>query len=297
MTEPWVEKYRPNEFDNIVLEKNNQHFFQEIMNQNYIPNMLFYGPPGTGKTTTILSLIQSYQKKNGGINHGLVIHLNASDERGVDTIRTQLYSFVHTKPFYVSGTKFVILDEVDSMTKNAQEALSCMLHTHIPVCFCLICNYISKIEDTLQSMFIKIKFNKLPRQKVIDFLTTIVDEEKLTYTKRQLECIQSMYGSDIRSMINYIQMNQDKPDEPIHYEVWDKLEEQLKECSIDDNTRYMYELSKKYNMDIKQLLKDFLYYLITKKEKQINLSNVEILFHTQSIQPDHMIKYLLYALN
>ena len=66
---PWVEKYRPTEFDNIVLDPMNRTIFNKILEKDYFPNLLFYGPPGTGKTTTIINLIHSYQKKHNQIMH------------------------------------------------------------------------------------------------------------------------------------------------------------------------------------------------------------------------------------
>jgi GTPase SAR1 family protein len=75
--------------------------------------LLLYGPPGTGKTTTIVNLINAYQNKLGFKNKDLIIHLNASDERGIDIIRNQISFFVNSKPLFHSGMKFVILDEVD----------------------------------------------------------------------------------------------------------------------------------------------------------------------------------------
>ena len=88
---PWVEKYRPTEFDNIVLDPMNRTIFNKILEKDYFPNLLFYGPPGTGKTTTIINLIHSYQKKHNQVSRGTIIHLNASDERGIDIIRNQIY--------------------------------------------------------------------------------------------------------------------------------------------------------------------------------------------------------------
>lgn len=287
--EPWVEKYRPSSFDTIVLEETNQLLFQKMLEQEYIPNMLFYGPPGTGKTTTILNLIQSFQEKKGEVNPGLVIHLNASDERGIDTIRSQIYSFVHTKPFFSKGKKFVILDEVDSMTKSAQQALSYLLHTPVTVSFCLICNYISKIEDTLQTLFIKIKFNALPIPIMLDFLETIVKKEGIAYTRAHLEGIQRMYGSDIRSMINYLQTNQYNPSLPIQTEVW----ETMYTLSLEETTTYLQELSTLHNMDPKHLLKEYVYYLAL--HKSIPMSALELAFHT-SLSTEVMIRYLLYVI-
>ena len=132
MSIPWVEKYRPQSFDNIVLDPMNRIIFENIIKQNNIPNLIFYGPPGTGKTTTIINLINKYQEKYNQRNKGLMIHLNASDERGIDVIRNQINSFVNTKTLFTNGIKFIILDEVDYMTKNAQQALRCLIQNYYP---------------------------------------------------------------------------------------------------------------------------------------------------------------------
>jgi replication factor C subunit 3/5 len=138
----WVEKYRPTDFYNIVLDPLNKKILQNIINTGYFPNVLFYGPPGTGKTTTIINLINSYQQKTSNkINKELMIHLNASDDRGIDIIRSQINQFVNSKSIFNSGMKFVVLDEVDYMTKNAQQALRYLLSNYSNnVRFCLICN-------------------------------------------------------------------------------------------------------------------------------------------------------------
>jgi replication factor C subunit 3/5 len=297
MSIPWVEKYRPTQFSEIVLDEQNKLFFNKIMESDYIPNMLFYGPPGTGKTTTIINLIQTYQKKYEETNQGLMIHLNASDERGIDTIRNQIYSFVHSKSFFKKGVKFVILDEVDSMTKNAQQALSYLLNTYSDVRFCLICNYISKIDDTLQTLFIKIKFNRLPKDKILSFLNTIVVSENLKYTPSQLEYIHAMYESDIRSMINFMQMNQDNTSIPIiHTNVWDDLYEMIRLENINNIAATFYSISKQYNMDVKTITKDFVCYVWT-QHPELNLSSLEIAFHNVHVNQAHLIRYLILSLN
>ena len=173
-TIPWVEKYRPNNFDDIILDDNNNRIFSNILKKNYFPNLLFYGPPGTGKTTTIINLIKAYQINNKQNSAGLLIHLNASDDRGIDVIRNQISVFVNSKTLFNSGIKFVILDEVDYMTKNAQYAFKYLLQTYrTNVRFCLICNYISRIDNSLQNEFIRIRFNQLPVNNIIDFITNI----------------------------------------------------------------------------------------------------------------------------
>jgi DNA polymerase III delta prime subunit len=90
----WVEKYRPKFFDDIVLDPLNRQILKNIIETSYFPNLLFYGPPGTGKTTTIINLINSYQTRLKEKNKDLIIHLNASDERGIDIIRKDRKSVV-----------------------------------------------------------------------------------------------------------------------------------------------------------------------------------------------------------
>lgn len=202
---PFTEKYRPTNFDDIVLDTSNKQILSNIIETSYFPNLLFYGPPGTGKTTTIINLINSYQSKLNNRNKDLIIHLNASDERGIDIIRNQISFFVNSKPLFNTGMKFVILDEVDYMTKNAQQALRYLLQNYSSnVRFCLICNYISKIDEGLQNEFIRLRFNQLPKPDIIKFLTNISVCENLNMTPHSLNCIRKLYKSDIRSMVNFM---------------------------------------------------------------------------------------------
>jgi replication factor C subunit 3/5 len=173
---PWVEKYRPSCFEDIVLDPLNKILLKNIIDNNYFPNLLFYGPPGTGKTTTIINLVNVYQEKMNLKNKGLMIHLNASDERGIDIIRNQINSFVNSKSLFGDGMKFVILDEVDYMTKTAQIALRYLLNNYnnnFNVRFCLICNYISRIDESLQTEFVRMRFNQLPENDILKFLTSV----------------------------------------------------------------------------------------------------------------------------
>ena len=159
MSIPWVEKYRPYDYKNIILCNENKYFLDNLLKLNYIPNLLLYGPPGTGKTTTIINLIKKYLNNNNIDNNDLIIHLNASDDRGIDIIRNQINNFVNSKTLFTNGIKFVILDEVDYMTKNAQIALKYLINLNINnIRFCLICNYISKIDNSLRNQFINLRF-------------------------------------------------------------------------------------------------------------------------------------------
>jgi len=171
MNIPWCEKYRPKLFENILLDESNKTFLNKILETNVFPNLLFYGPPGTGKTTTIINLINKYQLNNyKKINSSLLIHLNASDDRGIDIIRNNIYNFINSNNLFNDGIKFIILDEVDYMTKLAQQALKTLIQetNKNNVKFCLICNYISKIFNGLTDEFIKIRFNNIwPRNTTL----------------------------------------------------------------------------------------------------------------------------------
>ena len=174
---PWVEKYRPDIFEDIILDNDNRELFKNILERNHFPNLLLHGPPGIGKTTTIINLINKFKKKNNEESKTLVIHLNASDERGIDIIRNNIYNFVLSDNLFSKGTKFVILDEVDYMTRIAQQALKCLIQEYNKdIRYCLICNYISKIDYSLQYEFVKVRFNKLNEDDIFSYLNKINKE-------------------------------------------------------------------------------------------------------------------------
>lgn len=207
---PWVEKYRPVCFEDIILDDVNKSIFNTILKSGTFPNMIFYGPPGTGKTTTIINLTTLYLQTFYSYKKELVIHLNASDDRGIDIIRNQINMFISTNNLFSNGIKFIILDEVDHMTKCAQQALRVLMNEHSNIRFCLICNYISKIDIQLRNEFIMLQFNILPINKIYEKLKYICDNERIHLSNPNvLYKLQNEFQSDIRSMINYIQLNQD----------------------------------------------------------------------------------------
>ena len=308
---PLVEFYRPKKFEDIVLDPLNKKILKNIIETSYFPNLLFYGPPGTGKTTTIINLINAYQAKLNTKNKDLIIHLNASDERGIDIIRNQINYFVNSKPLFHTGMKFVILDEVDYMTKNAQQALRYLLQNYSNnVRFCLICNYISKIDEGLQNEFIRLRFNQLPKDDIVSFLKHISDSEKLNISHKSLYAIQKLYKSDIRSMINFMQSNQDiikfdSNDESsiciIDNDIWENIIEKIKKREKTENIcSYVHLISIKYNIDKKNIIKDFLNYIIRSKPESITpefLNFVENLMHSQNLNNKNHIFYSLSRLS
>ena len=302
---PWTEAYRPKIFDNIVLDPLNKRILTNIIDTGCFPNLLFYGPPGTGKTTTIINLVNSYQEKLNQKNKELMIHLNASDERGIDIIRSQINQFVNSKTMFNQGMKFVILDEVDYMTKNAQQALRYLLQNFSnSVRFCLICNYISRIDEGLQNEFLRLRFNQLPENDIIKFLNNISVCENLNLNKKSLHLIQKLYKSDIRSMINFMQSNQNIKDEDICViddSVWNNLFEKIKNGDdLSSLKLFVNNIIRRYNVDEKNMIKDFLNYIIRNKEN-LNVPEyfnfVENIIHFEDCKNSHYVNYSLIKLS
>lgn len=305
MNIPFVEKYRPVVFDDIVLDPCNKIIMQNIIHSNHFPNLLFFGPPGTGKTTTIMNLISMYQDKNKCKNKDLIIHLNASDERGIDIIRNQINNFVTSKALFNNGMKFVILDEVDYMTKSAQQALRYLLQNYSnSVRFCLICNYISRIDEGLQNEFIRLRFNQLPQAEIIKFLKHICVSEKLAFTDKDLEIIASLYRSDIRSMVNFLQSNQNhtivSPLCIVESHIWEDLFQVIKKKkTVEDAVQTIQNISVRCNIDKKNLVKDLFNYIIRKKPEWVNenlLNFAENTLHSLDCKSKIYVQYVVVKL-
>jgi len=300
-TIPWVEKYRPSKLADIVLDPLNKAIIDNIIETNHFPNILLYGPPGTGKTTTIINLVNKFQEKHNQQNKGLMIHLNASDERGIDIIRSQIHQFVNSNSLFHNGIKFVILDEVDYMTKNAQQALKYLLQGfNNNVRFCLICNYISRIDDSLQTEFMRIRFNQLPEADIINFLSVISVKENLNIQSEKLLSIQRLFKTDIRSMINYMQSNQINNKNVVDDTTWNNLT-----LLIKDKTQYkksiaqFHKISSDYNIEIKNIIKDYLNYIIHYKKEYVNttfLNFTEFIMHLNEPSIDYIIRYTVLSL-
>jgi len=301
---PFVEQYRPKKIDDIVLDPINKRILTNIIDTSYFPNLLFYGPPGTGKTTTIINLINAYQDRLGQRNKELMIHLNASDERGIDIIRSQISQFVNSKTLFNVGMKFVILDEVDYMTKNAQQALRYLLQTYRgSIRFCLICNYISRIDEGLQNEFLRLRFNQLPKEDIIKFLNNISQCENLNLSDNSLCLIQKLYGSDIRSMINFIQSNQNIKDHDfniIDETVWKELYAKcIQNEPLPKLIFFINSISAKYNMDKKNIINTFLNYIIRNETQHITadlLKFIEYIIHFEDCKTDYYLNYSLIRL-
>ena len=258
---PFVEKYRPNKMEDIVLDSYNKRIFVNILKRKIFPNILIYGPPGTGKTTTIIAIIKEYNEKIDNKNYE-TMHLNASDDRGIDNIRNIILKFVTSKSLFQNNHKFVILDEVDYMTEHAQLGLKILIETNLEnITFCLICNYISKLNISLCNNFIKLQFKKMDKDKILSLLNNIISNENIKCSKKKLDSIYMLWKYDIRSMINYIQTNRGYI---TNINILDKdsvkvIFNKLKNKQLDVGLKYIDKISGTYNISPKEII----FYLIT----------------------------------
>lgn len=203
-SEIWVDKYRPKSFDEIV----GQNFFvtriKAFIESKNLPHLLFAGAPGTGKTTTALVVARELFGEHG--MKGNYLELNASDDRGIDVIRNQIKEFAKLKSLTTIPYKIICLDEADSLTKDAQQALRRTMEKYSASCrFILACNEISKIMDPIQSRCVIFKFKPLREESLSDLIDRIAKGEGLKVDNDAKDTLIQASRGDVRKLTNILQ--------------------------------------------------------------------------------------------
>ncbi|KAJ5066889.1 replication factor c subunit 4 [Anaeramoeba ignava] len=207
---PWTEKYRPKTIDEVAHQSEVVDALKNSLKTENIPHILFYGPPGTGKTSTILAI--ATQLFGPKLFRSRVLELNASDERGIQVIRDKVKKFAQLSAIqkddrYPSPAfKIIILDECDSMTQDAQNALRRIMEQYSKETrFCIICNYISKIIDPLASRCAKFRFKPIPEKIMQERLNFIAKTEGIEIEEKALEALMESSQGDLRKAITILQ--------------------------------------------------------------------------------------------
>lgn len=266
---PWIEKYRPKTLSQVISHDDKVNMLRNALVNREIPHLLFYGSPGTGKTSLILALIKEMY---GNQFRRFMLELNASDKRGIQVVRDDIKKFAQTKS---SDLKFIILDEADAMTSDAQDALRRIIEKYSKTCrFCLICNNSSKIINAIKSRCFPMRFSVLSKDAIKIKLIDILQQENVTITDTALQYILNI-DQDFRQILNTLQClkclkNGDiindsdvigymgKPDQKLIAEIVHVLDNESFKVSY----KYLLALHRQNRISILEFIKELAKYVI-----------------------------------
>lgn len=199
----WTEKYRPSRFEDVRGQKDIVSRVKSFVDKQNIPHLMFAGPAGIGKTTLAIVICRQLYGEDWRSH---MLELNASDERGIDVIRSKVKDFARTRSIGKIPFKIIYLDECDALTREAQQALRRTMENYTQTCrFILSCNYSSKIIDPIQSRCALFRFRPLARDDLADILKEIAKKEDLSLEEDAIDALYEVSGGDCRKAENILQ--------------------------------------------------------------------------------------------
>ena len=201
---PWVEKYRPKLLCDVVGNQETVKRLEVIAMDGNLPNVILAGPPGTGKTTSMHALARALL---GSAYKEACLELNASDARGIEVVRGKIKSFAQKRVTLPKGRhKIIILDEADSMTASAQQALRRTMELYASTTrFALACNISNKVIEPIQSRCAILRYSRLSDAELLQRITEVCDAEKVQYTEDGLSALIFTAEGDMRNALNNLQ--------------------------------------------------------------------------------------------
>ena len=197
-----VEKWRPKTFDEVVGNSQVVEKLRSIKDVNKMPHLLLEGMPGVGKTSIAYVLAHFFYGKDININF---LELNASDDRGIEVVRSKIKDFAKTKGLS-TDKKMILLDEADSLTQECQNALRRVMEQYVNTCvFIMSCNYVQKIIDPIKSRCLVCHFNPIKEEEMIGRLKRIIYEEHILINETVLKELIKQSCGDMRRVINDLQ--------------------------------------------------------------------------------------------
>lgn len=293
---PLVEKYRPKQIDDVISHENIIKSIMSMINNNCLTNILFYGPPGTGKTSVITSILNKIYKNN----NLMYLKLNASDDRGINVVRTKIEDFSKSKNLFKEYSyKFIILDEADYMTSDAQYALRKIMESYSnSIRFCIICNYIHKIIPEIQSRCSLFRFLPIPNTDIYKKIETVVKDENIDITKKAIKVLIECSNNDLRRSFHILDaLRFKKIKSKDIYELTNKLStSELNEIvDIIENSSFKEAYNKLKDINVQNIIIDLSNVLLNRnKSNSFNkLANIEL---NKEIPNSLQLTYLIYAL-
>ena len=194
----FVEKYRSKTLEEYVGNEQLKQIVAQYIEKNDLQNLLLYGTPGTGKTTLAKLIVGNFNCD--------YLYINASDERGIDTIRDKVQGFASSASF--KPIKIIILDEADFLTIQAQASLRNIIETYSRTTrFILTCNYLERIIEPLQSRCQVLKITPPSKKEVAQHVSIILDKEDINYELTDLVLVVNKHYPDVRKILNTCQVN------------------------------------------------------------------------------------------
>lgn len=199
----WTEKYRPKSFKDVIGQEKIVARLESFVKQKNLPHLLFSGPSGIGKSTLALVIARELFGENWNQNF---LETNASEERGIQTVREKIKDYVRTRAIGTDLPKIIFLDEADALTREAQQALRRMMEQYTNTArFILSCNYSSKILDPIQSRCAVFRFKPFEKEAMKELIERVSKNESLKIEDKAFDAIYEISEGDVRRVVNLLQ--------------------------------------------------------------------------------------------